>query len=57
MTEEETKKWEQKVKREAARTKQRAEGGGVKISVAAAAGSQAVAPPIVASAPSGTSQG
>lgn len=57
MTEEETKKWEQKVKREAARMKQRAEGGGVKISVAAAAGSQAVAPPIVASAPSGTSQG
>ena len=57
MTEEETKKWEQKVKREAARMKQRAEGGGVKISVAAAAGSQAVAPPTVASAPSGTSQG
>jgi hypothetical protein len=37
MTEEETKKWEQKVKKEATRAKRRVEGGGVKINVTAAA--------------------
>ena len=57
MTEEETKKWEQKVKREATRAKQRVEGGGVKISVAAAVGSQGIAPPVVASTTGGASQG
>ncbi len=55
------KKWEQKVRKEAARAKRRVEGGGVKINVAAAAAGSKAAPapaPLVSSQPSdGASQG
>ena len=61
MSEEDEKKWEQKVKKEAARAKRRVEGGGVKINVAAAAAGSKAAPapaPLVLSQPSdGASQG
>jgi hypothetical protein len=58
MTAEETKKWEQKVKKEATRANRRVEGGGVKINVTAAkAAAPSPAPPISVSSADGASQG
>eukprot|EP01043_Picozoa_sp_COSAG02_P038585 COSAG02_NODE_2986_length_7614_cov_78.950632_3_plen_205_part_00 len=57
MTEDETKKWEQKVKVEATRAKRRVEGGGVKINVTAATAAAPSPAPTSASSASGANHG